>query len=114
MGNSNAKILRKKLASKIEDELFTINTEIENLKSLEISAENLKKLKRLNYDDLVRLRGNIQSISHTVDRAKRTLNNISRVDYWDDVIEKTEEDEDELNTLIVDKNTIKKLEHKTD
>lgn len=60
MGNSETKKRRKNTAQDIEDECFTIRTEIENMKS-NVSYE-ASELKKLSLDDLKAIREAVQRV----------------------------------------------------
>ena len=65
MSDSNARILRKKYARMIVDEIFTINTELEQL-SVRLKNTDYRSLKVLDYDQLKNIRGSLQNIHSNI------------------------------------------------
>jgi hypothetical protein len=59
--NSNAKIQRKQKAATIADELFTIQTEIDNVQ-LKLNSINKDKLKTLSLTELSHFRDKLQRV----------------------------------------------------
>lgn len=97
MGNSNLKIIRKKLAREIEDELFTLRLEFDILQETRDSFDlTLKNAKRLNRDKLIRLRNDMQNINRLFKKLKVDLSEISKIySYGNSVIIESQGDTDE-------------------
>lgn len=77
MGTSNICKLRKELAGIIEDEIFTINTDIGNVKEKLISVK-LSELKRLNLDDLKSIRRSLQQLQGNIISINQRLETIGK------------------------------------
>jgi len=76
MANSTKRDYRKKIAKDLEDEILTINTEIENLVN-SVKVVNFKELRRLNIAELKNIRQTIQLIGWKIKEGNRAINNIS-------------------------------------
>lgn len=72
---SNARDLRKKFAHIVEDEIFTIQNEIDNTQKI-IATVDFKMLRSLSYDRLKNIRGELQLIKIIVDRINKQLGSI--------------------------------------
>jgi len=76
-GQSNQKKLRKKVAAKLEDEIFTINTDVELLHG-KIKQLNFKELHSLSYDHLKSIREEISWIIPRLNNLNNIVNNIEK------------------------------------
>ena len=85
MGTSNIDKLRKELARIIEDEIFTINTELSNLQT-NIPQIRFKELKKLDIDSLKRLRRNIQKLQYDMVLIQQNIEELKRSNIWGEVI----------------------------
>jgi predicted nucleic acid-binding Zn-ribbon protein len=74
---SNARDLRKKIAQLVADEIFTINTELDNLTE-RLHTTNIKALQKVSYERLRDLRYELQTIKAHIQGANSDLNNISK------------------------------------
>lgn len=73
--NSNAKIQRKQKAATINDELFTVQTEIDNLQ-LKLNSLDVSKLKTLSLNELTYFRNKIQRVQILVRDLNSSIKNI--------------------------------------
>jgi hypothetical protein len=73
--NSNAKIQRKQKAATIADELFTVQTEIDNLQ-LKLNSLDVSKLKTLSLNELTYFRNKIQRVQILVRDLNSSIKNI--------------------------------------
>lgn len=71
MGASNQRIFRRKVAQDVENELFTLQTELLNLEKLDIPE--LKDLRALSFTKLKQLRELVQSLSVTIGRINSSM-----------------------------------------
>lgn len=73
------RIDKKKLLNRIEDELFTIKTELDNLEESEIKDFKLSKVGKINFDALIEFRRNIQKLSIALAEVNKSMKRISKI-----------------------------------
>ena len=79
MAQSNERQKRKHYAKMVEDEIFTINVELDNL-SIRLKEIKFDELKRINAIKLKELRQEIQRLKYLSSTANQTLGTISKPD----------------------------------
>lgn len=87
-GQSNQKKLRKKVAQKVEDEIFTINTDVERLQGI-IKQLSFKDLHKLSYDRLKSIREGMNSVIHKLKDINNNIDNVTNG--YGHIIDLTEE-----------------------
>lgn len=74
MSNSAYRKLRKQTMVEVEEEAYTIQVEIQTMKYLE--TIELDALKCLTYQDLYRLRNDLQNVSKIMNQVNKKIRNL--------------------------------------
>lgn len=108
MGNSNQKILRKKFAQECADEIFTINTEIDNITE-RLKNIDYKNLTKLNLSDLKRIRQELQHLKRNINRVNYGIDEVTnqRHKFGFVTIKTCNDEPDGLPNLLVDNRLLK-------
>jgi hypothetical protein len=81
MSNSSHRKLKKNLAIEIEAEIITINLESSSLKE-DLTNIAWDDMKTLNFDELRRLRMDLQNIKSSMQRVHLRISRLSSKDVW--------------------------------
>jgi len=83
MGTSNARKLKRERAATIEDEFFTVQTELNNM-STDLGELKFESLKQNDLQTLNHIRRDVQSLKRMIEGVQRGIVRIKeRPNYWD-------------------------------
>jgi hypothetical protein len=108
MSSSNQKILRKKVAKNVQDEIFTCNTEIESFVTT-FKNIDFNELRTLNYEKLASIRRDIQEIGSKIKRAKKQLDFLTSPGLFGSMAIESDKENDDLPTIYLEERSYKKL-----
>lgn len=74
--SSELRKTRRKTAVKVEDEIFTLQTELNNIEKISNTLD-FDGLKKLEIDQLISLRNDVQSIQYRIRRFNERINNLA-------------------------------------
>lgn len=83
---SNARDLRKKVAKEVEAEIFSIQTQLNNMQ-LSLESMDYKQLKQLSYSNLRSIRSELQNLEYKIKNTNRAIKNISERQWGDKTVE---------------------------
>lgn len=86
----NHQQLRKKYSRIVYDEIFTVETELQNM-AANIEKADLKSLRKLSYEQLKSLRHQLCVLSNQVKQVNRTIQDISCPGWMGCVVIQTDE-----------------------
>jgi hypothetical protein len=112
MATSNKRLIRKKMLALLKDELFTIDTELLNLKTNVNNAlvEGLK-VKNINLETIKEIREKVQGLQGSINDVNRSIHRFSlnKIDYgWHVLVEKEEDEDGDIENIVTSKHFLDK------